>query len=93
MAGIPFSKNHGRDNDPKDVFTVKDGMIRISGEEWGCITTLTEYENYHLVLEFRWGELTFEPRLGDLGIVVCCCILRVRMAAQMEHGSIPLSAR
>lgn len=68
-----FLKNHGRDKDPKDVFTVKDGTLRISGEEWGCITTLTEYENYNLVLEFRWGELTFEPRLErarDCGVLL-----------------------
>jgi hypothetical protein len=68
-----FLKNRGRDNDPKDVFTVKDGTIRISGEEWGCITTLAEYENYNLVLEFRWGELTFEPRLErarDCGVLL-----------------------
>ena len=28
-----FLKGRGRNNDPKEVFTVKDGMIRISGEE------------------------------------------------------------
>ena len=40
-----FLQDRGRDNDPKNVFTVQDGMIRISGEEWGCITTNKEYEN------------------------------------------------
>ena len=60
-----FLKTRGRDIDPKNVFTVKDGMIRISGEEWGCITTLAEYENYRLVTEFKWGELSFEPRLDN----------------------------
>ena len=34
-----YLKDRGRDNDPKKVFTVSDGQIRISGEEWGCITT------------------------------------------------------
>ncbi len=58
-----FLQNRGRDNDPKNVFTVQDGMIRISGEEWGCITTKDEYENYTIVLEFKWGGKTFEPRL------------------------------
>jgi hypothetical protein len=68
-----FLKNRGRENDPKGVFTVKDGMIRISGEEWGCITTLAEYENFKLVTEFKWGELTFEPRLHnarDCGVLL-----------------------
>jgi len=48
-------------------------MIRISGEEWGCITTHAEYENFRLVTEFKWGELAFEPRLDnarDCGILL-----------------------
>jgi len=57
-----FLKDRGRDSDPKKVFTVKNGLIRISGEEWGCITTQQEYENYKLVVEFKWGRQTFEPR-------------------------------
>jgi hypothetical protein len=68
-----FLRNRGRDNDPKGVFTVKDGMIRISGEEWGCITSLDEYENFNLVMEYKWGELTFEPRLNnarDCGVLL-----------------------
>ncbi|MDF1576464.1 MAG: DUF1080 domain-containing protein [Bacteroidales bacterium] len=60
-----FLQDRGRDQDPKEVFTVIDGMIRISGEEWGCITTNEEYENYKIVLEFKWGELTHEPRLEN----------------------------
>lgn len=28
-----------RYQDPKHVFTVRDGMLRISGEEWGGLTT------------------------------------------------------
>jgi Domain of Unknown Function (DUF1080) len=57
-----FLQHRGRDNDPKNVFTVRDGMIRISGEEWGCITTYTEYEDYKIKLEFKWGGKTFAPR-------------------------------
>lgn len=60
-----FLQNRGRDKDPRHVFTVQDGMIRISGEEWGCITTNEEYENYKIVLEFKWGILTHEPRLNN----------------------------
>ena len=57
-----FLKNRGRDNDPKKVFTVHDGLIHISGEEWGCITTKEEYGNYKLVAEFKWGTRTYAPR-------------------------------
>jgi hypothetical protein len=68
-----FLQNRGRDNDPKGVFTVNDGMLRISGKEWGCITTHDEFENYHLVTEFMWGTMAFEPRLQnarDCGILL-----------------------
>ena len=68
-----FLKDQGRDQDPKKVFTVTDGMIRISGEDWGCLTTNEEYENYHLIAEFKWGQMTFAPRkerARDSGILV-----------------------
>ena len=68
-----FVQKRGRNNDPKKVFTVSDGMIRISGEEWGCITTEKEFENYHLTIEFKWGKLTFDPRLDkarDSGVLL-----------------------
>jgi len=57
-----FLEDRGRNNDPKDVFTVKNEMIRISGEEWGCITTNKEYADYHIVLEYKWGDQTYPPR-------------------------------
>jgi hypothetical protein len=57
-----FIKGRGRDADPKAVFTVVDGEIRVSGEEWGCITTNEEFTNYRLIVEFRWGDETFAPR-------------------------------
>jgi len=60
-----FLQHRGRDSDPKNVFTVRDGMIRISGEEWGCITTDAEYEDYKIKLEFKWGGKTFAPRLDN----------------------------
>jgi hypothetical protein len=47
--------------DPKKVFTVVDGKIRISGEEWGGIATRNMYRDYHLIVEWRWGG----PTLGD----------------------------
>ena len=68
-----FLRGRGYHDDPKKVFTVKDGVIRISGEEWGCITTNDEYENYRLVTEFKWGEITYPPRLKnarDCGILL-----------------------
>ncbi len=60
-----FIQNRGRNNDPKKVFSILDGTIRISGEEWGSLTTNQEFENYRLLTEFKWGETTFKPRLTN----------------------------
>ncbi|MGE5418719.1 MAG: DUF1080 domain-containing protein [Chloroflexota bacterium] len=68
-----FIKDRGKNNDPKKVFTVAGGVIRISGEEFGCITTNEEFENYRLVAEFKWGDETFAPRTDkarDSGILL-----------------------
>ncbi len=58
----------GLNNDPRHVFTiVKDGsenVIRISGENWGAISTQKEYENYHLQLQFKWGKLLWGQKRG-----------------------------
>ena len=68
-----FIKDRGRDQDPLKVFTVQDGLLRISGEELGCVTTTQEYENYRLVAEFKWGEKTWAGRVDkamDSGILL-----------------------
>ena len=70
-----FLKDHGKNNDPEKVFTVKDGMIRVSGKIFGCFVTEKEYENYHLVVEFKWGKETWPPRKDramDSGILLHC---------------------
>jgi hypothetical protein len=59
--------------DPNKVFSVQDGAIRISGEEWGGIATRQMYRDYHLVVEWKWGGPTHGIRQGkarDSGILV-----------------------
>ena len=57
----------GLNLDPKNVFSLEmqDGkpVLHISGEIYAAITSKKEYENYHLKLEFKWGEKKWEPRL------------------------------
>ena len=60
-VNVPFTAR-GVNNDPKGVFTVVDGAVRISGEEWGSLSTLEEYENFHLKFEFKWGTKKWPPR-------------------------------
>lgn len=56
----------GLNNDTQGVFRVveEDGApaIRISGDGFGGISTLQEFENFHLRAEFKWGELKWHPR-------------------------------
>jgi hypothetical protein len=56
----------GLNTDPAHVFGVvkmgDENVIRISGEHFGGISTTSEFENYHLQLQFRWGDLKWAPR-------------------------------
>lgn len=68
-----FLEGKGRNIDPNKVFSVQNGMIRVSGEEFGCITSNDEYENYKLVVVFKWGDLTTAPRVNkarDSGVLL-----------------------
>ena len=69
----PFVEERGRDQDVKKVFTVENGVIHISGEEYGSIVTDKEYENYKLTMEFKWGANTYAPRANaarDGGLLI-----------------------
>jgi hypothetical protein len=62
--------------DPVQVFSIveEDGQkaLRISGEIWGGISTKQEFENYHLQLQFKWGQLKWYPRdstIRDSGLL------------------------
>ena len=66
--------------DPDRVFSVVDQVdgapaIRISGERWGGLVTRERFRDYHLVVEFRWGAVTWAKRRDasrDSGILVHC---------------------
>ena len=63
----------GRYDDPKGVFSVRDGVLRISGEDWGGIATKAAYRDYRLVVEWKWGAATWGERKAaarDSGILV-----------------------
>jgi hypothetical protein len=61
--------------DPRKVFTVEDGLIHISGDGMGYVCTKQRYKDYHLVVEYRWGDRTWAPRKNnarDTGVIVHC---------------------
>lgn len=62
-----------RYEDPRRVFRVTDGLLHITGDGLGSIITRKEYRDYHLVLEFRWGEKTYgnrADRARDTGLLI-----------------------
>ena len=87
-TGEPVLKFNGKDltgfytylketkyEDPKGVITVKDGAVRVSGEDWGGFTTKEEYQNYHLIVEWKWGGPAYASRKDkarDSGILLHC---------------------
>lgn len=69
----------GLNNDPKKVFTFKkvgdEFMLFISGEIYGALSSKKAFGNYHLQLQYKWGEKKWEPRLNrprDSGILYHC---------------------
>jgi len=71
-----FLKDFGVDKDPDSVFTLSNGVLHISGQYYGYLATrATNFSNYKIVAEFKWGEKTWPPRLTnarDSGILVHC---------------------
>ena len=58
-----YIRGRGVNVDPKGGFTVKDGVIHVSGEEFGCLTTVEEFSDYRLLVEYRWtGAPNWGPK-------------------------------
>ncbi len=60
-----FLNSKGKNNDPEKIFNVEEGLLHISGKEFGYICTEKEFENFHLVAEFKWGIKKYPPRDAD----------------------------
>lgn len=54
---IVWLKDSGHE-DPQNVFSIQDGVIHVSGEGAGYLATRRTWRDYHLSLEYRWGEKT-----------------------------------
>src|SRR4051794_29259268 len=66
----------GLNNDPRHVFSVTevDGKpaIHVSGETYAALTTHDSFDNFHLRIDFKWGEKRWPPRANvgrDSGIL------------------------
>jgi len=64
-----YTEPIGSGRDPLKVFTVVsdvDGKpaIRVSGEVFGELRSTRSFKDYHLKLQFKWGEKRWPPRDG-----------------------------
>jgi len=60
-----------KQEDPRGVYSVRDGAIRLSGDGFGYLSTDRAYKDYRLVVEVKWGDRNFRTRKGmarDSGI-------------------------
>ncbi len=64
--------------DPKGVFTVTnldgEGVIHVSGDGYGAITTQEQFTNFHFRVQFKWGLARYGGRAHvgrDSGILYC----------------------
>lgn len=68
-----FLKDHGKDKDPDGNFSVRDGVLRVAGKDWGGLVTRDEYAGYKLEAEYAWGGKVWPPRektARDSGLVL-----------------------
>ncbi len=70
-----YIPDHGKNSDPLGIFKVEDGVIHVSGQKFGYISTEKEYSNYRMSLEFKWGQKKWPPRenaVRDAGLLYHC---------------------
>ena len=67
-----WMKDTQRD-DPRHVFRVDNGVLHVTGDGLGALVTKDRYRDYHLVLEFKWGDRTWHNRKNaarDSGLLI-----------------------
>ncbi|RZM27876.1 MAG: DUF1080 domain-containing protein [Pedobacter sp.] len=57
-----YLQKQGAEKDPQNVFKVENGELHVSGQEFGYVATTKSYRDFHLSLEFKWGEKKYPPR-------------------------------
>jgi hypothetical protein len=70
-----FLRDHGKDKDPNSNFAIRDGVLRISGQDFGALITREDYANYEVQLEYAWGGKVWPPRektARDSGLLLHC---------------------
>ncbi|MBS0207944.1 MAG: protein kinase [Planctomycetes bacterium] len=71
-------KPAGKNNDPDKVFKVRGNTLHISGAHRGMLVTDRPFDNYHLTVEWKWGENNAAPHENE-----------ARAAGILLHGQGP----
>jgi hypothetical protein len=58
LNGLTTWLRDTKHEDPRRVFRVDNNVLHITGDGFGYIATEQEYRDYHLVVEYKWGERT-----------------------------------
>jgi hypothetical protein len=58
LVGLTTWLRDTKCEDPRKVFSVRDGLLHISGDGYGYAATAKEYRDYHLVVDYKWGRRT-----------------------------------
>lgn len=74
-----YLDGQGKNKDPDRIFQVYDGVIHIyknnqhgQSAAFGYLSTISEYSNYHLRFQYRWGNKKFGHRTNakrDAGVL------------------------
>lgn len=67
-----FSEKNSLSTDKNQVYALgEDGILRVSGEGFGYLRSDAEFSDFHMVIEYRWGEHTWSRRVDrarDAGV-------------------------
>lgn len=73
LEGLETWLKDSKHDDPRKVFRVTDGMLHITGDGLGAVMTRDRFRDYHLILEYKWGERTWQNRAKaarDSGLLI-----------------------
>ena len=58
LTGLTTWHKETKREDPRRVFRVTDGVLHLTGDGNGYVATERAYRDYHLVVEYKWGQKT-----------------------------------
>jgi hypothetical protein len=58
LTGLTTWLKDTKRDDPRQAFSVTNGVLHISGDGDGYVATRVPYRNYRLIVEYKWGQRT-----------------------------------